>query len=99
VASRVARDEEKLTLQTAEEAELARSHVGGANWSVASVKERQQHRNPAPPSSTSALLQEASCKLNFGAKRTHGHGSAALRGVADGETVGLITYMRTDSVT
>ena len=100
VASLVARDGEKLSLHTAEEAELARAHVADASWSVASVTQRQQQRNPAPPFTTSTLQQEASRKLHFGARRTMATAQQLYEGVAiDGEMVGLITYMRTDSVT
>jgi DNA topoisomerase-1 len=99
VASLVARDEKKLALTTAEETQVARAHVAGASWSVASVKARQQQRNPAPPFTTSTLQQEASRKLNFGPKRTMVTAQQLYEGVPiDGETVGLITYMRTDSV-
>ena len=100
VASLVARDGDKLTLHTAEEAELARAHVAGASWSVASVKERQQQRHPAPPFTTSTLQQEASRKLHFSPRRTMATAQQLYEGVSvEGETVGLITYMRTDSVT
>ena len=100
VASLVARDGEKLTLHTAAETETARAHMAAANWSVASIKQQQKLRNPAPPFTTSTLQQESSRKLNFGAKRTMATAQQLYEGVAiDGETVGLITYMRTDSVT
>jgi len=99
LASLVARDGKKLALTSAEETEVARAHVADASWSVASVKQRQQQRNPAPPFTTSTLQQEASRKLNFGAKRTMATAQQLYEGVPiDGETVGLITYMRTDSV-
>jgi DNA topoisomerase I len=100
IASLVARDGEKLALATAAEAETVRAHVAEANWSVASIKQQQKLRNPAPPFTTSTLQQESSRKLNFGAKRTMATAQQLYEGVAvDGETIGLITYMRTDSVT
>ena len=56
-------------------------------------------RHPAPPFATSTLQQEASRKLGFGADRTMRTAQRLFEGIAlDGETVGLITYMRTDSV-
>jgi DNA topoisomerase I len=100
IASLVSRDGEKLALATAAEAETVRAHVAEANWSVASIKQQQKLRNPAPPFTTSTLQQESSRKLNFGAKRTMATAQQLYEGVSvDGETVGLITYMRTDSVT
>jgi DNA topoisomerase-1 len=57
-------------------------------------------RHPAPPFTTSTLQQEASRKLGFGASRTMQIAQKLYEGVSiGGETVGLITYMRTDSVT
>jgi DNA topoisomerase I len=60
---------------------------------------REVGRNPAPPFSTSTLQQEASRKLGFSADRTMKTAQRLFEGVdIGGETVGLITYMRTDSV-
>jgi DNA topoisomerase-1 len=75
---------------------------GGANpeWKVADVRRREQRRNPAPPFITSTLQQEAARKLGFNARRTMQTAQQLYEGVelgADGH-VGLITYMRTDSV-
>ena len=56
-------------------------------------------RNPSPPFTTSTLQQEASRKLGFGASRTMRIAQRLYEGVdIGGETVGLITYMRTDGV-
>lgn len=67
---------------------------------VASVEAKQQRRNPPPPFTTSTLQQEANRKLGFSAKKTMQLAQKLYEGVAlDGETVGLITYMRTDGVT
>jgi DNA topoisomerase-1 len=66
---------------------------------VAEVEKKQVGRNPAPPFSTSTLQQEASRKLGFSADRTMRTAQRLFEGVdLGGETVGLITYMRTDSV-
>ncbi|HXG27404.1 MAG TPA: type I DNA topoisomerase, partial [Nevskiales bacterium] len=66
---------------------------------VASIEKKQRSRNPAPPFTTSTLQQEASRKLGFGASRTMKTAQQLYEGVSiDGESVGLITYMRTDSV-
>src|SRR5580658_8120707 len=68
-------------------------------FSVAAIEKRQTRRNPFPPFTTSTLQQEASRKLGFGASRTMRIAQRLYEGVdLDGETVGLITYMRTDGV-
>jgi DNA topoisomerase-1 len=67
---------------------------------VRTVQKRQRKRNPAPPFTTSTLQQEASRKLGFGAQRTMRTAQQLYEGIDTGSgTVGLITYMRTDSVT
>jgi DNA topoisomerase I len=67
---------------------------------VAAVEKKQRKRNPAAPFTTSTLQQEASRKLGFSAQRTMTVAQRLYEGIAVGEgTVGLITYMRTDSVT
>ena len=72
--------------------------AGGFN--VASVEHREVRRNPFPPFTTSTLQQEASRKLGFGATRTMQVAQRLYEGIdLDGDTVGLITYMRTDGVT
>jgi DNA topoisomerase I len=67
--------------------------------SVISIDRKQRKRNPAPPFTTSTLQQEAARKLGFGAQRTMRLAQQLYEGVDFGEgAVGLITYMRTDSV-
>lgn len=71
----------------------------GAAYRVENVETRPQQRRPAAPFTTSTLQQEASRKLGFNARRTMGAAQGLYEGVDVGEgTVGLITYMRTDSV-
>lgn len=66
---------------------------------VSSVEKKQRRRNPAPPFTTSTLQQDASRRLRFGAQRTMRIAQQLYEGAdIGGETVGLITYMRTDSV-
>lgn len=66
---------------------------------VTKVDKKQRRRNPSPPFTTSTLQQEASRKLGFGAQRTMRTAQQLYEGVdIGGETIGLITYMRTDSV-
>ncbi|NDB69781.1 MAG: type I DNA topoisomerase, partial [Methylocystaceae bacterium] len=70
------------------------------NYSVASIEKKQSARNPYAPFTTSTLQQEASRKLGFGAKKTMQVAQKLYEGVdLGGESVGLITYMRTDGVT
>jgi len=72
----------------------------GAVYAVQKVTRREVRRNPAPPFMTSTLQQEASRKLRFTAKKTMAVAQALYEGkdIGGGERVGLITYMRTDSV-
>ncbi|HEX3860442.1 MAG TPA: type I DNA topoisomerase [Stellaceae bacterium] len=73
--------------------------LAGVDFNVASVEHREVRRNPFPPFTTSTLQQEASRKLGFGASRTMQVAQRLYEGIdLDGETVGLITYMRTDGV-
>ena len=66
---------------------------------VFSIDRKERRRNPAPPFTTSTLQQEAARKLNFNARRTMRLAQQLYEGVDIGEgAVGLITYMRTDSV-
>src|SRR5687767_14197315 len=66
---------------------------------VTSIDKKQRRRNPSPPFTTSTLQQESARKLGFGAQRTMRLAQQLYEGVDFGEgAVGLITYMRTDSV-
>jgi DNA topoisomerase-1 len=66
---------------------------------VSGIEKKQRRRNPAPPFTTSTLQQESARKLGFGAQRTMRLAQQLYEGVDFGEgPVGLITYMRTDSV-
>lgn len=90
----------KMDLGSQAEAERAKQTVEAGTFSVADVQRKQSRRNPAPPFTTSTLQQEAARKLYFGAKRTMQVAQRLYEGVnIGGETVGLITYMRTDGVT
>jgi DNA topoisomerase-1 len=74
--------------------------TSGDPYRVASIEKKRTRRNPLPPFTTSTLQQEASRKLGFGASRTMRLAQQLYEGTdIGGETVGLITYMRTDSVT
>ncbi|HEY1808189.1 MAG TPA: type I DNA topoisomerase [Acidobacteriaceae bacterium] len=71
----------------------------GARWSVRNVERKERRRTPAPPFTTSKLQQDASRQLGFNVKRTMGVAQRLYEGVDLGPdgSVGLITYMRTDS--
>ena len=72
----------------------------GGELTVSSIEKKQRKRNPAAPFTTSTLQQEASRKLGFSAKRTMTVAQQLYEGIDIGDgAVGLITYMRTDSVT
>jgi len=72
----------------------------GKQLTIDSVEKKQRKRNPAAPFTTSTLQQEASRKLGYGAQRTMRLAQQLYEGMETDEgTVGLITYMRTDSVT
>ncbi len=70
-----------------------------AKWSVRSVERKERKRNPTAPFTTSKLQQDASGRLGFNVRRTMGVAQRLYEGVEVGNegTVGLITYMRTDS--
>lgn len=66
---------------------------------VSAIEKKKRRRNPAPPFTTSTLQQESSRKLGYNARRTMMIAQRLYEGIETGEgTVGLITYMRTDSV-
>ncbi|USG60141.1 type I DNA topoisomerase [Sneathiella marina] len=90
---------DKFSLPNAESANAAAEKVRAGAFSVAEVTQKPAKRNPSPPFTTSTLQQEASRKLGFGAKRTMMVAQKLYEGFdIDGETQGLITYMRTDGV-
>ncbi len=92
--------EKKLELHSQEEVQTVVDAVKDAPFTVRGVKRQEKQRNPAPPFTTSTLQQEASRKLNMTPRRTMSIAQQLYEGVdIDGEgTVGLITYMRTDSL-
>jgi DNA topoisomerase-1 len=93
---------EQFTLGQAGDAARAKAAIEAAaqgTLRVAEVRKQQRRRNPSPPFTTSTLQQEANKKLGFTAKRTMRAAQDLFEGVdIEGDTVGLITYMRTDSV-
>ncbi len=82
-----------------EAADRLRNLLDGASYVVESVEAKPVKRNPSPPFTTSTLQQAASSKLGFSASRTMQVAQKLYEGIdIGGETVGLITYMRTDGV-
>ena len=89
----------KYDIPNAEKAAALKEVLKRGDYHVASVTSKPARRNPAPPFTTSTLQQEASRKLGFSAQRTMQVAQKLYEGEdIGGETVGLITYMRTDGV-
>ena len=86
-------------LPDGETAGRARAEMESAKYAVRSVEAKERRRNPPPPFSTSQLQQQASNRLGYNVKRTMGVAQRLYEGIEVGSdgTVGLITYMRTDS--
>ncbi len=93
------KNEEKVEVTTGEEAEQIRAALEKADWAVRSVDRKERRRNATPPFTTSKLQQDSSRKLRFSVKRTMMIAQRLYEGIELGEegSVGLITYMRTDS--
>jgi DNA topoisomerase I len=89
-----------VNAETAEQVRAALSAAAKGALIVSDVQSKQRQRRPAPPFTTSTLQQEAARKLGFGTSRTMRLAQGLYEGVALGSegAVGLITYMRTDSV-
>lgn len=86
-------------LRTEPDAQRIVTDLEGATYRVEAVETKPQQRRPAAPFTTSTLQQEASRKLGFNARRAMAAAQQLYEGIDVGEgTVGLITYMRTDSV-
>jgi DNA topoisomerase-1 len=75
------------------------AEIESAAWSVRGVDRKERKRNPSAPYTTSKLQQDASSRLGFNVRRTMGVAQRLYEGVEIGKegTIGLITYMRTDS--
>ncbi|RCK51221.1 DNA topoisomerase I [Thalassospira profundimaris] len=90
---------DKLAIGSESDAKIAKEKVESRSYTVSKVERKDVKRRPQPPFTTSTLQQEASRKLGFGTKRTMQLAQRLYEGVdIGGETVGLITYMRTDAV-
>ncbi len=91
---------EKFSITNQEQAEKIVKEIKNRKFHVLSIEKKKQKRNPSAPFITSSLQQEAARKLGFSAKKTMQVAQKLYEGIdLDGETIGLITYMRTDGVT
>ena len=92
--------EKKMELKSKEQVDEVLDAIRTAPFSVSKIKRQDKSRSPAPPFITSTLQQEASRKLNMSPRRTMSIAQQLYEGVdiAGEGTVGLITYMRTDSL-
>jgi DNA topoisomerase-1 len=99
-AALIERAGSKISLGSESDSQAIVNALQGAGYTIRDVRTRDQQRHPAAPFTTSTLQQEANRKLNFTAKRTMAVAQALYEGldIGEGETSGLITYMRTDSV-
>lgn len=90
---------DKFDINNDKTANEAAQAIKKTSYAVSKIEKKQAKRNPAPPFITSTLQQEAARKLGFGASRTMRLAQQLYEGInLGGETTGLITYMRTDSV-
>lgn len=98
-AKLVSKNDKKIDIHTKEETDGILKEIDKAKFIVKEIKKAERKRNPAPPFTTSTMQQEASRKLGFTLKKTMSIAQGLYEGVnIDGRgTIGLITYMRTDS--
>src|SRR5690606_5416518 len=91
---------DKLSINTKDQADKLKAALERASYSIRDVTRDEARRNPPPPFVTSTLQQEAARKLGFSAEKTMQVAQELYQGVELGDegAVGVITYMRTDSV-
>jgi len=96
----VGRGDEKTEVPNEEESKKITTALEQAQWSVRNIEKKERRRSPAPPFTTSKLQQDGSRKLRFSVKRVMMIAQRLYEGVELGDegSIGLITYMRTDSV-
>ena len=99
-AKLVKKDGKNIAIGSKEEADAVLADLKSGTFTVASVDESEQKRKPYPPFTTSSMQQDAGNKLNFGASKTMRTAQQLYEGVdiKGHGTIGLITYIRTDSV-
>ncbi len=90
---------QEIDLKSAEEVQQLLDELESAHYVVAEVRRGERRRRPSPPYTTSTMQQEAARRLGFTTTRTMAVAQQLYQGIEiDGEPIGLITYMRTDSV-
>lgn len=90
---------DKFSLSNEAEAKAAEKKIEAGRYHVDSIEKKRVQRHPRPPFTTSTLQQEASRKLGFSPKKTMQLAQKLYEGInVGGDTTGLITYMRTDSI-
>jgi DNA topoisomerase I len=88
---------EKFSFRNKAEIDKAIENIKNKNFNISDISSKEVNRNPSGPFTTSTLQQVASSRLGFGASRTMQIAQRLYQGIEiDGETIGLITYMRTD---
>ena len=94
------KDDKKIELRSKDEVDVVIAATENAQFNIKSIKRGEKHRSPAAPFITSTLQQEASRRLGMTPRRTMSIAQQLYEGVdiTDQGTVGLITYMRTDSL-
>ena len=99
IAKLYGKNKKKLDIHNKEEVDEILKNIEKGKYIVTEVKKGERKRTPAPPFTTSTMQQEASRKLGFTLKKTMSVAQGLYEGVkvADRGTIGLITYMRTDS--
>ena len=99
IAKFYGKDGKKVEIHSKEEVDEILKNINNEKFIVDDVKRSQKKRTPSPPFTTSTMQQEASRKINFTLKKTMSVAQGLYEGVkVEGKgTIGLITYMRTDS--
>lgn len=94
-----AKGKQRIKVSSKDEADTILNALSGASYVVSKVVLKERRRNPAPPFTTSTLQQEAARRLGFTARKTMSLAQDLYEGLDVGPegTVGLITYLRTDS--
>ncbi len=88
---------EKFSFKNKDEIDKAISNINKKKFNISDISSKVVNRNPSGPFTTSTLQQTASSRLGFGASRTMQIAQRLYQGIdIEGETIGLITYMRTD---
>lgn len=100
VVDREAEGRERFLIRTSEDAEGVKREIENQSLYLSKIEKKERKRTPYPPFTTSSMQQEAARKLRFTAKRTMLLAQQLYEGIELGQegSVGLITYMRTDSV-